>query len=273
MPAIAALCARSLGDAPDEDAIRLTLFDTDDPPIVRGDPDRGVVASVVRQGWTPWRDAGPLGCIRLLVVDPATRREGLGALLLAEAESDLASRRCDILQVGADAPDYLFPGVDASETATLALLESAGFARQEPNVNMVVGLTEMPDVETDSVTDGTPGDRDELTAWFAANFPNWADEGLRGLDRASLVISRDERGISGFCAWDVNRRGWLGPMAVRRGERGRGTGTPLLLAALRRMRDSGLDRAEIAWVGPIGFYSKAVGATVGRVYIVHRKRL
>jgi hypothetical protein len=59
---------------------------------------------------------------------------------------------------------------------------------------------------------------------------------------------------------------------VRRGAIGRRLGVPLLLEALHRMRDSGRARCEVAWVGPIRFYARTVGATVGRAYVVHTRR-
>jgi predicted N-acetyltransferase YhbS len=61
-------------------------------------------------------------------------------------------------------------------------------------------------------------------------------------------------------------------MAVRPDERQRGVGTPLVVGALRRMREYG-PTAEIAWVGPLSFYAKTVGANVSTVYFVYRKGL
>jgi predicted N-acetyltransferase YhbS len=60
-------------------------------------------------------------------------------------------------------------------------------------------------------------------------------------------------------------------MAVRPAERRRGTGTPLLLAALRRMAGSGRKSAQISWVGPLAFYAKTVGATISRTFFVYRQ--
>jgi mycothiol synthase len=89
-----------------------------------------------------------------------------------------------------------------------------------------------------------------------------------------LVIGRDEAGLTGFCAWDANRAAWLGPIAVRPGERGRGLGTPLLLGALHQMASvGGYTSAEIGWVGPIAFYVKKAGARLGRTFLTYRKDL
>src|SRR5205807_793595 len=97
-------------------------------------------------------------------------------------------------------------------------------------------------------------------------------EVLRALAKGSLLLSRDDEGIAGFCAWDVNRRGLLGPIAVRLTAIGKAVGVPLLLGALHRMRQGGRLRAEVAWVGPIVPYAR-VGGVVGKVFFVYRKQL
>ena len=103
------------------------------------------------------------------------------------------------------------------------------------------------------------------------HWPNWTDEALRGLDTNRLLVSVDGDDIVGVCAWGTHRRHWLGPIAVNRGENQRGVGRPLLLAALGRMRADGLTTAEIVWVGPVPFYARTVGATIGPVALVYRK--
>ena len=260
-PAIAALCCASSTDQLTAAEIQASLFDPARPASVRGDPERGVVASVVRGGRAH---------IRLLVVHPSFRRQGLGAALLAAAEGDLAGH--GPIVVGADAPDYLLPGADTTETGLLTLLESRGYRRVDTNFNMRVRLQDIGP-PPDSVVEGRPEDDAELRSWLEGYYPNWVEEACRGLAQGTLVLSRDEDGISGFCAWDVNRGGWLGPMAVRPAGRQRGTGTPLLIAALHRMRAGGRDEADIAWVGPLAFYAKAVGAAVSRVFFVYRRDL
>jgi hypothetical protein len=53
---------------------------------------------------------------------------------------------------------------------------------------------------------------------------------------------------------------------------GRGVAVPALVGALHRMRAAGRSSVEVGWVGPIVPYAR-VGATVGRVFFVHRKEL
>ena len=264
--AIAALCRVALGpDSPEEADLDQALFATanerDAPAIVRGDPAVGVVATVRRQGQ---------GYVRLLAVHPDHRRRGLGSVLLAAAEADLEG--CSHAIVGGDAPDYLFAGVSTRLTEMLCLMEARRYRRAEVNLNMGVDLTEIEPDPGDAVL-ATGAVTDEVRAWTDQHWPSWTDEVMRALAKDRLVITRDGQGISGFCAWDVNRAGWLGPIAVRPGHLGSRIGVPLLLGALNRMRDEGRRHAEISWISPVRFYVRNAGATVSDAYIVHRRRI
>ena len=123
LDAVLALCNRSLSDPLRRTELEGTLFAPDQPTVLRGDPDVGVVAAVPGE---------PDGFIRLLLVDPAHRGKGHGHTLLAAAQADLAPSR--VITVGADAPYYLFPGVETSEIAmTVAPLAAAFFSRMWSN--------------------------------------------------------------------------------------------------------------------------------------------
>lgn len=259
--AISRLCRRAMGAAaPTRPDLGAALFGAR-PVTVRGDPDRGVVASAVRNG---------RGSIRLLAVDPAHQRQGLGRALLRAAEADLTG--CPSIIVGADPPDYLFPGVDSRLTPMLCLLEEARYMRVGVNLNMDVDLRRLPPDPGDAILAG-PGDAEEVRIWAETHWPHWTDEMLAGLHKGRLVVVRDEEGLAGVCAWDVTRAGWLGPMAVRPGLIGRGMGVPLVIGCLTRMRDAGRVRGQISWISPARFYSRTVGATMGTAWIEHRKDL
>lgn len=260
---IAGLVRRATLDDISIDDLRRSLFGGEQPAVVRGDPEVGVVASVVR------RDRGH---IRLLVVAPEHRGTGVAGSLLDAAEDDLRAAGVTDVRTGADAPDYLWPGVDVREVGLLSLLERRGYWKDDANFNMGVdlaGVAEDPGgwIGADDV------DATELRSWLREHYPQWEAEAMPALERRTLLASSDDSGITGFAAWDVNRRGWFGPTGVRPDLRGRGLGTPLLFAALHQMRRSGLDSADIAWVGPIGFYAGTVGATINRVFFVMRKKL
>lgn len=259
--ALAALCRRAIPeDPPTASELAGALFGAE-PALVRGDPDVGVVATVRRRG---------TGYVRLLVVDPGHRRRGVGHALMEAAEEDLAAD--GTVTVGSDAPDYLYPGVDTRLTPMFCLMEARGYRKVDTNLNMTVDLSRLP-ARPANVHIAGPGERAEVAEWMESSWPDWADEVVRALDAGHLALSRDSSGIDGFCAWDVNRAGWLGPIAVRPGSYGKRLGVPLLLEALHRMREDGRTRAEIAWVSPIRFYARNVGARVSRVFVVHRKKL
>ncbi len=258
--AIAALCARSLTDPPAADEIMGCLFAPDQPSVVRGDPDVGVVATAPIEGQ---------GFIRLLVVDPAHRRRGHGHALLEAGEGDLAG--LPSVTVGTDAPYFLFPGVETTELGMLVLLERHHYDRVEANYNMGVDLTALPPDPGGSFVPG-PDRRDEVDDWMLAHWAPWRHEVMRAFDKGTLVLGRDAEGISGFCAYNVNRAGLVGPVAARFDLIGKGVAAPLILGALHRLRAEGRDYAEVVWVGPIVPYAR-VGAYVSRVFFVYRRQL
>jgi mycothiol synthase len=259
---IADLCTRALDRPPAIDELRDSLFVDDQPAIVRGDPEIGVVVAV---------PSAEGGFIRLLVVDPGHCGVGHGSRLLRAAEGDLREGRSarTVVTVGADPPYYLFPGVETTQLAMLCLLERHHYARVDAAFNMDVDLAGLP-VEPQGPVVAAPSDRAEVDAFLSSQWPNWRQEALRALGKGTLVIGRDAEGITGFCAWDVNRRGQLGPVGVRLDLMGKGAGAPLLVSALHRIREAGRQAIEVAWVGPIVPYAR-VGGTVGRVFFVYRK--
>jgi GNAT superfamily N-acetyltransferase len=258
--AIATLCRRSLSDPPTADEIRATLFAPDQPSTVRGDPDVGVVASAEIDG---------TGFVRLLVVDPAHRRHGHGHALLEAAEADLAG--LPSVTIGTDAPYFLFPGVETNEIGMLVLLERHHYDRVEANYNMGVDLTSLPPDPGGHFVP-SPDERDEVDDWMATHWAGWRLEVMRAFDKGTVVMARDENGISGFCAFNVNRGGLLGPVAARFDLIGKGVAAPLIIGALHRLRAEGREYAEVVWVGPIVPYAR-VGGTVSRVFFVYRHQL
>jgi mycothiol synthase len=261
---IAALCARAVAQPFSTTELRNALFAPDQPARVRFDPDVGIVATV---------RSDSEGFVRLLAVDPASRGLGHGRALLRSGEDDLDGT--DVITVGADAPYFLFPGVPTTETALCYLLERRHYTRDETNFNMVVDLEAIPpDVDPPEVETALapgPDERDEISDWMERHWSNWRLEVLRAFDRGSLLLARDDNGIAGFCAYDVNRSATLGPIASRPDLIGRGVGKPLLLGALHRMRERGYRQIEVLWVGPFVPYAR-VGGFVGSVFFVYRKR-
>lgn len=260
LDAVVALCNRSLSRPLSRADLEGALFAPDQPTVLRGDPAVGIVAAVPGE---------PDGYIRLLVVDPEQRGNGHGHTLLAAAQSDLAAST--VITVGADAPYYLFPGVETSEIAFACLLEKHRYQREDANFNMEVDLSQIPP-DPGGTTLATASERAEVDDWMRVHWANWTAEVLRALDKGALLLTRDDdHAITGFCAWNVNRDDLLGPIASRPDLIGRNIGRPLLLGALHRMRAAGADTIEVSWVGPIRPYA-AVGGRINRVFFVYRKR-
>lgn len=266
--AISALCDRSLIDPPTTDELERTLFAPEQPAALRGHPDVGLIATVAG---LPATGGTEQGFVRLIVVAPQHRGRGVGRELLTLGEADVRAAGLGSVTIGADAPYYLWPGVEAGETGLLCLLERTKYQRTEANFNMDLDLATIPP-DPGGWTAATAADRDEIEAWADRHWAWWTLELLRATDRDTLVICRDTDGISAVCAYDVNRAGWVGSVAVRPDLMGRGAGVAALLGALHRMRAGGQTRVEIGWVGPVVPYAR-VGATLGRVFFVHRKEL
>jgi predicted N-acetyltransferase YhbS len=259
LDAIAELCRRAVATPLSPGELEKSLFAPDQPAVVRFDPDVGLVATV-RQGDEGW--------IRLLAVHPARRGRGHGHALVDQAEADLDG--ATTITVGADPPYFLFPGVPTGETACSVLLERHHYGREETNFNMDVDLDALPD-GPGQADEPDPGERDAVDAFMAAHWPNWRPEVMRAFDQGGLWLSRDEAGIAGVCACNVNRADTLGPVAARPDLIGTGTNRPLLLGTLRALRDRGHRRIEVLWVGPIVPYARA-GGRVGAHFFVYRKR-
>lgn len=260
---IAELCRRGVADCPSVEELDGCLFAPDQPAIVRGDPKVGVVATVTC-------DDG--AHIRLLVVDPAARGRGHGHELVQAAHADARAEGHTTITVGADAPYFLWPGIPSTETALLCLFERHRYARAEANFDMTIDLGALPD-DPGGHALARSSERDELDAFLTEHWSNWRPETLRALDKGNLVITRDADGrISSFCAFEVNRDGFLGPVAARPDLIGKGAASPALLGALHELRARGRASVAVTWVGPIPPYAR-FGGRVSNVYFVYRKGL
>jgi GNAT superfamily N-acetyltransferase len=263
--ALAALCARSLHDPPDVSELEGALVAPDQPAKVFGDPSIAVVAVVECED-------GPH--VRLLVVDPAARGRGHGHALLDVAERWAIDAGHTTLTTGADPPYFLWPGAPITETGLLCLLERRRYLRVETNFDVDVDLQRIPD-DPGGWHLAEPGERDEIDAWTGTHWRNWQAEVRRACDKGNLVLSRstdEAREITAFCAFEVNRRGRLGPVAVRPDLIGHGQGRAVLIGALHELRRRGRDVVAVTWVGPVVPYA-AVGGSAGEVFFVHRKEL
>ncbi len=228
--------------------------------LVRGDPDVGIDRD--RRGRRGGRRGRP-------GVRPHPRRRarapGPGRRAGAPRRAPRRTRAGRAALASRSAPTrpyYLWPGVESTETRPALPARADASTRGSRRTSTWTS--------TSSALAPDPG------GWTAAD-PGRSRRGRRvgGAALGELGGSRCVRaararhardrpatttGISAVCAYDVNRAGWIGPVAVRPDRLGRGAGVAPLLGALHRMRAGGRTRAEVGWVGPVVPYAR-IGAT------------
>ncbi len=244
------------------DSVDRAIFGDDDPQLVVGIYDGGLDAvgvGVVR-GERAW--------IKLLAVHPRMQRRRMGTALLDHLEEFCRAMAASTIDVGTSAPWYVAPGIDVRSTEAICFFEARGYRRIGEAVNLGVRLGDLPEPRLPCHT-ATVDDLSRIRPWVEREHPHWIAELERAVDLGTCVVHDDV----GFAAYDVNRDGWFGPIASRRDVRGRGVGCATLREALRRMRASGYERAEIAWATALSFYVKTVGARISRVFWCYRKEL
>ena len=121
-----------------------------------------------------------------------------------------------------------------------------------------------------------PGDPD-----FARLMTGWSphlawevEQSARRRPSACHVARRTGTGdYVAFACHHSNRAGWFGPMGTDPSVRRFGIGSVLLRRCLADLAAQGRTEAQIAWVGPIGFYARGVGARISRVFWLFEKVL
>lgn len=250
----------------------------DDPGVVLATPDgRAVVAAVIRTHPSPRL----VGHVRLVVVHPDARRQGLGRQLVQAAERWMVDRGATVMVLGAEAPVYLWPGVDATNVAAQCLAESAGYASTGSEINMALPAAFRAPTPDGVVVRRLTDDSDVAAtrSLVAAVWPEWLVEFDLGVAAACVhgafvdpaTLAGDVPPVAlGFCAHSVLRTGWLGPMGTDPDRRGGGVGSALVSAVATDVMVAGLTDVEISWVGPVRFYAR-LGATVSRSFRSYAK--
>ncbi|GAA4190326.1 hypothetical protein GCM10023074_06880 [Microbispora amethystogenes] len=240
------------------------------------------------------RDVGPRGAVfasigadgaghvDLIAVDPAARGRGIGRALVAAAEEWMRAKGATEARFAGNAPCYAWPGIDVRYTPAACLAESLGYERYRVAWNMTADLPARYDEaghEADlarldaagvTVAAAPAGERSGVVAFVREQWNDawaWEAEQATGLHYAA----RDGE-ILGFAAWGA-RPLWFGPMGTAEAARGLGVGRVLLRRCLAEQAAAGLTSAQIGWVGPLRFYSRAVAARAERVFWLYRRRL
>ena len=213
-----------------------------------------------------------VGFVKLVAVHPDAQRRGRGRALLDAAHAWLRSQACTRFVAGAAAHFYLWPGVDVAHTEALCLFESAGYDVTGGEVNMRCSTTFRADAPSGVIVRRVLDDDvvDRTMALVRREWPWWEAETLRAVEHGCCHVALregdDDAPAVGFACHSVNRAGWIGPMGTDPTQQHAGVGAALLSQLCRDLMIAELERAEIAWVGPVSFYAKTAGAKVSRSF-------
>lgn len=218
------------------------------------------------------------GHLDLLAVRPSAQGRGRGRELVLAAEEWLRGHGAREARWAGNPPCYAWPGIDVRYTAAACLAESLGYERYHVAWNMTADLSGDLSVEDDLsrleqagvAVRAAGADRERVAAFVAEHWnERWAWEAANA---AGLHYAERDGAVLAFAAWGT-RPYWFGPMGTAPAARGLGLGRVLLRRCLAEQRAAGQTGAQIAWVGPLRFYSRAVGARAERVFWLYRRDL
>lgn len=244
------------------------------------------------ESWGAWQGANLAGVlatagrwIKMIAVDPAFQRQGLGAELLAHARlrapANQPVRLCD------HPGNYFTPGIDENWLAAHAWARKNKFVAVGQAVNLIVDpilSAERVSQAMDKVTGQRyrirrlqSADAATLFAWVERTFsPSWAHETRRafaGPHQAVHAIWKAGQPVAFACA-DGNNRGlgWFGPAGTEPAHQRKGLGEILLFACLQDV--VALPQAGvIAWAGSKPFYEKVLAARIERTFVQYELSL
>jgi GNAT superfamily N-acetyltransferase len=212
-----------------------------------------------------------IGYLKLIAIDPSMQRRGHGRALAQHAQQWAFDHGAAEIRVGVAPPFYLWPGCDVDHLGGLCLFESLGYWAVGAEINMRCATSHRADPPSGArvcrVSDAETADA--VYALLRREWPHWEPETARGIELGSCfaALADDDPSVAlGVASHSVNRRGWIGPMATDPRRQARGVGSALLGCLCEDLQASGLDVAEIAWVGPVRFYAKAANARVSRTF-------
>jgi predicted N-acetyltransferase YhbS len=223
-----------------------------------------------------------------MVVDPPSRRKGVGSALLRALEERLVVRGLSEVTVMDCPQNYFMPGVDFRHTEAYCFLLKHGYQRMHENHNLLCDISadmwpEVPGQISALAAEGIEirrarrGDEAPIHEFIGNHWPGWHDEvdGAYLNAPVSLHIALAEGRTVGFAGYQGNNRSlnWFGPMGTEPQLRGKGIGGILLRLCLLDLARQGWRTAIIPWVGPTRFYARYCGAKLDRCFWAYKKEL
>ena len=232
----------------------------------------------------------PAGSIRLLVVDPAYQRRGVGTRLLDAGLARLGQLGATTVALGGGGNDYIWPGVPDNLPGAVRFFRARGWGFDHTVIDLVAdlrgyeapaGVGERAGRAGVSVEVMAGPERAEVMAFEAATFPDWVGWFER-LD-SSVLVARDRagtvagtllfRGPLGATIYEPllgPDAGTIGCVGVAAPVRGAGVGSAMVARASELLRDAGTRTCHIGWTRRERFYTR-VGYAPWRRYHMARR--
>jgi len=228
-----------------------------------------------------------LGYIKLMAVEKAYRRRGIGTDLYKKLETALEKEKVEGIRFY-DVPfNYFMPGIDPRYTPAVCFAQRLGFVQFGEAINMTVNLEsedwDNSDREEELEKRGIIIDRpskkdvDDVLQFVKTHWELWQHEVKMAFayDEPTIHVAWQNGEVKAFSAFEANNpgMGWFGPMGTHPDLRGLGIGSILLKRCLKDMKMMGYRKAIIPWVAPVAFYAHHAGAKIDRVFWRFEKKL
>jgi GNAT superfamily N-acetyltransferase len=224
------------------------------------------------------------GWIDAIAVEPEAQRQGIGSALLQWAAAWHATKHATMIRIGASLRPFV-PGVP-EQLQSVGFFQRHGFGltpehnAQEWDLaaNLAHYKTPRTVREIDAIVrPAQPADREAMLEFFGREFPGrwryefeqytaeggrisdymvlWTERGVDGC--AVLTFEDSVHPIERFYPYRLPRPwGQLGSIGVSEDRRGRGYGSALIDAALRRLHNNSVNGCVIDWTDLVDFYAK-----------------
>jgi len=228
--------------------------------------------------------------LKFFIVKRELRRKGLGTFLLNQLYSKFKLQnikgRIDAL---CSPPDYWFPGVSMKFTPAIYWLKKNGFKKSlfgpSYRLNLCVELDNNPYLKFD-LENPPPKEFENIEfqrvneEYFEKTYQLvkkhhglgvWPQEVRNSFKNdpptTFIAIQKDTKEVIGWATHSAHFEGSFGPTGVLKSLRGKGIGGILFYWTLYDLKQKGLKKCHILWVGgeTVKYYSKVAGAYISEI--------